>query len=56
MRRFENFKELQEGNCIVIGKNKITGTEKEFEGKFNSKLKVLFFAISDLYEVVAYIQ
>lgn len=56
MRRFENFKELQEGSCIVIGRNKITGQEKEFDGNFNSKLKVLFFAISDLYEVIAYRQ
>lgn len=54
MKRFENFKELKAGKCKVVATN--GREERLFEGSFDDKLKVLFFAIPSTWEVIGYIQ
>lgn len=56
MKTYKTYKKLQEGNCIVVGKNRINGRLKEFEGIFNSELQVVFLTISSLYEIIEYRQ
>ena len=49
-------KELKEGPCKVVTINRISNRKKIFEGRYDKELDVVFFAIPDYYEVIAYTQ
>jgi len=56
MDNLKQFKDLKEGECKVVTKNKFHNQTKVFDGYFRESLNCVFFAIPSTYEIIGYIQ
>jgi len=54
--KLKSIKELKEGKCQVLTKNKFDGKEKIFDGTYSAEYPAVFFAIPSTYEIIGYYQ